>query len=89
MLKDCFLPGTNFSGVLPEENDDGMFCCNKSMKMKDQNVWIIYIKKPAFVMLPVNEEIKQNEESFYIKELMITMNFNKKQNLFQKWSTDT
>ena len=38
MLKDCFLPGTNFSGVLPEGYVDGMFCCNKSIKRKDQNV---------------------------------------------------
>ena len=34
-LKDCFLPGTNFSGVLPEENDNDMFCCNNSMIIKD------------------------------------------------------
>ncbi len=40
MLKDCFLPGTNFSGVLPEENNNDMFCCNNFMIIKDQNVWM-------------------------------------------------
>ena len=38
--KDCFLPGTNFSDVPLEENDDDMFCCNNSKIIKNQNVRI-------------------------------------------------
>ena len=37
-LKDYFLPGTNFSGVLPEENDNDRICFNNSMIIKYQNV---------------------------------------------------
>ncbi len=29
--KDCGLPGISFSGVLPQELEDDMLCCNNSM----------------------------------------------------------
>ncbi len=38
ILKDYHLPGTTFSGILPEGYDDDMFCCNNSKIIKDQNV---------------------------------------------------
>ncbi len=37
ILKDCFLPGPNFSGVLQEELDDNMNCCIYSMIVKNQD----------------------------------------------------
>ena len=78
-LNDCLLPGTTFSGLPPEGNGDDMFCCNNPMIINDQNVWTNFFK-PSFwknykKMFPVNETIKQNEASFYVKELMIITNF--------------
>ena len=34
-------------------------------------------------MFPVNEASKQNEESYYVKEMIIIKNFYKKTNLFK------
>ncbi len=47
ILKDCFLPGTNFSGVLPEENEDDMFCCNNSV-IKNVKIIVLIPLKPVF-----------------------------------------
>ena len=36
--KDCFLPGISFSGVIPQELEDDMLCCNNSMIKIHTNV---------------------------------------------------
>lgn len=61
ILKDCFLPGTNFSGVLPEEKDDEMLCCNNSMIIKIKMVvWIPlnHCCSNHIKTFPVHEKIK-------------------------------
>ncbi len=36
--ENCFLPGISFSGVLPQDLDDDMLCCNNSMITIDTKV---------------------------------------------------